>query len=67
MSRTDLAHAVWRKSSYSEPNNCVEVAFLPSGEVAVRDSKDPDGGTLVFTTVEWEAFARGMANGEFTQ
>jgi hypothetical protein len=47
--------------------NCVEVAFLTGGRVAVRDSKDAgDGPALVFTAAEWAAFAAGMADGEFT-
>jgi hypothetical protein len=45
----NLSHAVWRKSRRSggQDENCVEVAGLP-GIVAVRDSKNPDGGVLVF-------------------
>jgi hypothetical protein len=40
-----VAH--WRKSSRSsDSNTCVEVAFACSS-VAVRDSKDPGGPTLV--------------------
>ncbi len=35
----------WRKSSYSEKENCVEVAFGPAA-VAVRDSKNVDGPVL---------------------
>ena len=30
----------WFTSSFSAAGNCVEVAHLPGGEVAVRDSKD---------------------------
>jgi hypothetical protein len=53
----DLAHAVWRKSSRSngDGNVCVEVAFLP-GAAAVRDSKHPDGGTLVLPATAWRRF-----------
>ncbi|MFE0379117.1 DUF397 domain-containing protein [Streptomyces inhibens] len=37
--RTESA---WRKSSYSSGGgNCVEVASIASGTVAVRDSKNP--------------------------
>jgi hypothetical protein len=62
----DLTGAVWRKASYSnsQGGNCVEVADL-SSHVAVRDSKDPDGPTLVFTPAEWDAFTAGVKDGEF--
>jgi hypothetical protein len=51
----------WRKSSYSSnQGNCVEVATGAPGEVAVRDSKDPDGPVLVFTTAEWQSFGAGV-------
>lgn len=41
----------WRKSTLSGTNNdnCVEVASLPGGGRAVRDSKNPDGPMLRFT------------------
>ena len=56
----------WRKSTFSGNNgNCVEVAALPDGRVAVRDSKDPAGGTLVFTRAEIDAWVRGVRAGEF--
>lgn len=57
---------VWRKSSASAANgNCVEIAALPEGGVAVRDSKDPEGPRLRFTAAEWSAFRTGVAAGEF--
>jgi hypothetical protein len=50
--------APWRKSSYSNTRaNCVEVAKTRSGKVAVRDSRDPEGGALSFSPDEWQVFA----------
>jgi hypothetical protein len=54
----------WRKSTRSQANGCVEVAFLDD-LVAVRDSKDPDGPVLRFNAVEWKAFTEGVHDGEF--
>jgi len=63
----DLSTAVWRKSSRSGSNGgqCVEVAANLPGAVAVRDSKDPDGPSLLFTPGEWRAFVGGIKSGEF--
>lgn len=62
----ELAHAVWRKSQRSNgANNCVEVAFLDAGRIAVRDSKNPHGPALLFTRGEWDAFVGGTKDGEF--
>jgi hypothetical protein len=64
----DLTNATWFTSSYSNSNsNCVEVAFLGGGRVAVRDTKDHGTGpVLVFTPAEWTAFVQGTRDGEFT-
>ena len=58
---------MWRKSSRSNgQNNCVEIADLPDGGRAVRDSKDNGTGpVLVFTAAEWSAFIGGAKDGEF--
>ena len=61
----DLRSAVWRKSTFSEQNGCVEVALL-NNRVAVRDSKDPRGPVLLFSPAEWEAFVAGVLAGEFS-
>lgn len=56
MSTPDLSTASWFKSSRSTNNgDCVECAFLPV-HVAVRDSKDPSGPSLVFTRAQWSTF-----------
>jgi hypothetical protein len=62
----DLTDAIWFKSSRSSGNGqCVEVATNLPGVVAVRDTKNRDGGTLVFTDAEWAAFVAGAKDGEF--
>jgi len=68
MNTAELSLARWRKSSYSANNNaCVEVAHLDDGRVAVRDSKDQGHGpALIFSPPEWNAFVRGMLDGEFS-
>jgi len=55
----------WVKSSYSgsQGGNCVEVAALPDGGRAVRDSKNADGPVLLFPPGEWEAFLRRVKDG----
>jgi Domain of unknown function (DUF397) len=62
-----LPGATWLKSSRSGPTggNCVEVAFLPAGDVAMRNSRQPDGPALIFTQAEWDAFIGGARDGEF--
>ena len=56
----------WRKASYSSDNgNCVEMAAMPDGNVAVRDTKNRDGGTLVFSRAEMRAWLNGVRAGEF--
>jgi Domain of unknown function (DUF397) len=55
----DISGVTWRKSRYSEVdmNECVEVAELGDGAVAVRD--------LRFTASEWAAFIDGVRDDEF--
>jgi hypothetical protein len=65
MSNGDLANALWFKSSYSNgQGECVEVA-ISGDQVATRDSKNPAGPALAFTTEAWTAFVYGVALGEF--
>jgi Domain of unknown function (DUF397) len=66
MTAFDLVHAAWRKSSHSghANSNCVEVA-TNGRAVAVRDSKNPDDGALIFADGEWSAFLRGVKDGQF--
>jgi len=54
----------WRRSSRCESGGCVEVRHT-DGVYEVRDSKHPDGPTLRFLQSEWDAFLRGVRDGEF--
>jgi Domain of unknown function (DUF397) len=63
---TELGQLSWRKSIASNPSgNCVEVVELPDGQIAVRNSRYPDGPALVYTQAEIAAFLTGVRNGEF--
>lgn len=60
----DLSHAQWRKSPYSVgEGQCVEIADLPGGGVALRDSKNTHLPALRYTAEEWQAFRRGVIDG----
>ncbi|MFF1647116.1 DUF397 domain-containing protein [Streptomyces sp. NPDC058240] len=64
--KIDLTDAIWRKSSASAgEHECVEIAELPGGGRAVRDSKNPDRAPLCFTATEWAAFRVGVIADEF--
>ena len=61
-----LMMARWRKSQASNPSgSCVEIAELPGGTVAVRNSRDKSGPALVYPRAELAAFLLGIKNGEF--
>lgn len=62
----DLTGAVWHKSTRSGDRECVEVAGNLVGVVAVRDSKDRDGGVLVFPQASWSAFLADVKAGHLT-
>ena len=62
---TGLDNLRWFKSSRSASGACVEVAHLPGGGVAVRDSKDRGRAPHIYTRRQWAAFLAGVKNGEF--
>lgn len=63
---TDIEGAVWRKSGRSNPSgNCVELAALPGGGFAMRNSRHPEGPALIYTREEIEAFIGGAKDGDF--
>jgi Domain of unknown function (DUF397) len=67
MAKTDSSHVTWRKGSRSGGNGgaCIEIADMTRA-VAVRDSKDPDGGMLAFSPSEWSTFADRIKGGDLT-
>jgi uncharacterized protein DUF397 len=63
------AGVAWRKSSFSgsggNGDGCVEVAALPGGEVAVRDTKDRTRRPHHHPAPAWREFLAGVRAGEF--
>jgi hypothetical protein len=65
-SAASLGAVAWRKSIRSgATGNCVELAPLGGGAVAMRNSRFPAGPALVYTRAEIAAFVAGAKNGEF--
>lgn len=67
MDASALTGVTWIRSRRSGPTggNCVEVAFLADGQIAMRNSRHPQGPALIFTRSEWDAFLGGAKDGEF--
>ncbi|MGW4033421.1 DUF397 domain-containing protein [Streptomyces sp. NPDC004838] len=66
MRATALDQVTWTKSSHSNATgNCVELAALPDGSVAIRNSRDPQGPALIYTREEMVAFVAGARGGDF--
>lgn len=56
--------ARWRTSSFSDRGNCVAVARLDDGRVAVRNSNRPEAGTLTFPPAAVRAWIEASSAGE---
>lgn len=60
----DCSDVQWRKSSYSSGDgangNCVEAA-VTSHRTGIRDTKAPEGGTIVLPAPAWADFLRGIS------
>ncbi|MBO0801481.1 MAG: DUF397 domain-containing protein [Nocardiopsaceae bacterium] len=62
--REQVPSLEWRKASGTEGAG-VEMARLPDGQVAVRNSAFPDGPALIYTRAEIEALIGGAQDGDF--
>ncbi|GEB53901.1 MULTISPECIES: DUF397 domain-containing protein [Streptomyces] len=61
----DISDAVWESAPGTEEDEeRVEIAHLPGGAVAMRNSKEPET-VLRYTEAEWHAFVLGVRDGEF--
>ena len=60
----DISGVEWLSSPDGPQDEKVEIAHLPGGGVAMRNSADPET-VLRFTPAEWEAFVLGARDGEF--
>lgn len=49
------ASTTWRKSTFSDQADCVEVALGETG-AAIRDSKNADGPILTLPAPTWRTF-----------
>ncbi|MEU4898643.1 DUF397 domain-containing protein [Streptomyces sp. NPDC044780] len=60
----DISGAEWLSAPGSTSEDRVEIAYLPNGAVAMRNSADPET-VLRYTEAEWRAFVLGARDGEF--
>jgi len=54
----------WQRSHRCDTGHCVEIARADE-HVMMRDSIDPAGPVLTFSTEGWLAFTAGIREGEF--
>jgi hypothetical protein len=65
LSGEELDRFGWRKPKRSKANgDCVEAA-IASGAVVIRDSKDPQGATLRYSSDSWRSFLSAARAGRF--
>lgn len=68
MSAALLRGAIWRKSRSSNPSGeCVEIASLHTGQIAVRNSRDPGGPVLICGPEAIAALVRAAREGDFDE
>jgi uncharacterized protein DUF397 len=60
----DLGDVQWRSAGGTEGTG-VEMARLADGQIAVRNSADPEGPALIYTRAEIKALIGGAQDGDF--
>jgi hypothetical protein len=61
-----VSQLTWRKSSFSGmEGNCVEVAALDDGRIAVRNSRHPDEAVVFLSRAEMDAWVKGIKACQF--
>lgn len=58
----------WHKPTRSpiDVDDCVEAMVMPNGEVAIRSSRRPNDGLVLFAPSEWDTFIKAVVeDGEF--
>jgi hypothetical protein len=64
VSAPESVAAEWRKSSYSDQGDCVEV-FLGVDAVRVRNTRDRSLPSISFGARQWAEFTAAVRTGEF--
>lgn len=66
MAAPDLTTARWRTSSFSGNNGtCVQIAALPNGRIALRNSNHPHDAVILFTHAEINTWINRIKTGEY--
>jgi hypothetical protein len=61
-----LTGVTWRKARRSgKYGNCIELAALDNGAIALRHSRHPHGTALIYSRAELAAFLDSAKDGEF--
>ena len=62
----NLREAAWLKSHHSNSQGtCVEMARLSDGQIAVRNSRYPEGPALIYTSCRDRSPDPGAQDGDF--
>lgn len=68
MPATGLSEAQWQAGQHADPqDDRLELAVLPGGAIAMRNSGYPGGPALIYTPAEIKAFIAGAKDGDFDE